>query len=370
VKTGGGDRGAEGASDATADLRRRFRQLREEATANERKWQRTLAREIEVMSAETLAQLLGILTGGMAVSYGLDAVRLVLVDPAHEIRHLLLGGGNRLADFPDVTFVDSLAGLAPQFARLRRPWFGVYVRADHELVLPASRGLRSLALLPLRRHADLGGVLAFGSRDPERFTYHLGGDFLHHLATVIAVCLENACNRARMLRAGLTDYLTGWHNRRYLEARLGEEIARAQRAESPIACLMIDVDHFKALNDTCGHLAGDEALRVITTRINARVRASDTPARFGGDEFALLLPDTSLEDALRLAERIRADMHAPVDVGADREWAVTLSIGAAAIRPVRGAQGAADWAAELLALADAALYRAKAAGRDCVMAPG
>ena len=211
-------------------------------------------------------------------------------------------------------------------------------------------------------------MLCFGSRDPERFTPRLGVEILQHLASIVAVCLENASNRARVLRAGLADYLTGWHNRRYLQARLREELARAQRHHGFVACLMIDIDHFKAVNDDFGHFGGDEALRETATRIDAQIRASDTAARFGGDEFVLLLPETSLEDALRLGERIRAAMLTPVDVGRGRSRQVTLSIGAAAVRPTRDAADLKSLAERLLADADAALYHAKAAGRDRVVA--
>ena len=348
------------------ELRQRLKRLKEEAAANEQKWQRTHERELELLSAETLPELFRLLTAGMAASYGLDAVQLVLEDPNHEIQHLLIGGGNRLEDFPRVSFVDTMVGLAPQFANLRRPWLGLWVRADHELVFPGQRDLKSLALLPLRRQARTTGALCFGSRDRERFSHRMSADFLQHLATVVAVCLENACNRARVLRSGLADYLTGWHNRRYLQSRLREELARAQRSGASVACLMIDVDHFKELNDSCGHLGGDEALREITQRIESHIRASDTAARFGGDEFALLLPDTALEAAVGLGERIRAAMATPVDVGGGQLRALSLSIGAAAVAPKRADEELKSLADRLLAEADAALYRAKAAGRNRV----
>ena len=364
----GGDPPAAGAAERAqlAELRSRLKRLREEASANEQKWQRTHERELELLRAETLPELLELLTSGMAASYGLDAVQLVLEDANHEVQHLLIGGGGRLEEFPRVSFVDTLVGLAPQLGNLRRPWLGLWVRADHDLLFPGQRELKSLALLPLRRQAHTIGVLCFGSRDKERFSHRLSADFLQHLAGVVAVCLENACNRARVLRSGLADYLTGWHNRRYLQSRLREELARAQRSSAAVACLMIDVDHFKELNDSCGHLGGDEALREITQRIETHIRASDTAARFGGDEFALLLPDTSLEAAVGLAERIRAAMTAPVEVGGGQSRRLTLSIGAAALVPKRTDDELKALADRLLAEADAALYRAKGAGRDCI----
>ena len=121
--------------------------------------------------------------------------------------------------------------------------------------------------MPLPRKDRATGALCFGSRDPARFTRHHGTDFLAHLGAVAAVCIENAVNRARLLRAGITDFLTGWHNRRYLQQRLKEELARAQRRGGTIACLMIDIDKFKSINDGYGHLAGDNALKEVAQRV-------------------------------------------------------------------------------------------------------
>ncbi len=369
MSPGGG--GGEAAARAEAEeLRALLKRLRDEAAANEQKWQRTLERELDLVRADTLPELLAVLTKGLASSYGLDAVQLVIEDPNHEIQHLMLGMGDRPEEFPGVTFVDTLTGLAPQLGTLRRPWLGGYVRADHQLLFPGATGLKTLALLPLRRQERTTGALCFGSRDPERFSHRLGADFLQHLASVTAICLENACNRARVLRSGLSDYLTGWHNRRYLTARLREELARAQRSGATVACLMIDVDHFKTLNDSFGHVGGDEALREISARIETQIRASDTAARFGGDEFTLLLPDTSLADAARLAERIRVAMAPAIELGHGQRQEVTLSIGVAALAGKRGEENLKALADRLLADADAALYAAKANGRDQIAVSG
>ncbi len=107
------------------------------------------------------------------------------------------------------------------------------------------------------------------------------------------------------MRSGLTDFLTGWHNRRYLHARLKEELARAQRQGSGLTCLLIDLDRFKQINDQHGHLVGDMALREAAQRVDAHIRDSDAAARFGGDEFVVLAPGISPEQAAALAERIR-----------------------------------------------------------------
>jgi diguanylate cyclase (GGDEF)-like protein len=355
------------------ELRAKLRRLLEEASENDKRLKRAQERQLELLGADTLPELFGVVTQGLAASYQLDAVTLVLEDPQHEVRHLMLGTGDHPEDFPGVQFVDALTVLAPQLAALHRPWLGKFVRPDHGLLFPGAvqKDLQSLALLPLRRHGRTGGVLCFGSRDAERFTHRHATDILQHLGSVVAVCIENAANRARVLKSGLADYLTGWHTRRYLHARLREELARAQRHGGHVACLMIDVDWFKQINDTYGHLGGDEAIREIAQRIEAQIRASDTAARFGGDEFSLLLPDTTLADAGRLAERIRAAVSAtPVEIAHGQHHPVTLSMGAAAVQPTRADADLKSLADRLLADADAALYRAKAAGRNRYAADG
>jgi diguanylate cyclase (GGDEF)-like protein len=207
----------------------------------------------------------------------------------------------------------------------------------------------------------------FCSSDPQRFTPELASDFLAHLGLVAAICVENAVNRARLLRSGLTDFLTGFHNRRYLHARLREEFARAQRARHALVCLMIDVDHFKRINDLYGHLAGDAVLREVAQRIDAEMRLSDTGARFGGDEFAMVLSHATMADGERVAARVlQAVREQPIAVVKGIQETVTLSIGVAAAKPGAGQLDYKVLAERLIAEADAALYRAKSAGRNQV----
>jgi len=351
-------------------LRARLAALTEEVGRNDALLRKSQERELELLRAGSLVQLFERLLNGLKTSYQLDGVMLVLNDPQHEIRHLI--SGDDLAHGPQagVMFVDALMTVAPQLAALERPWLGPYRRADHELLLPGADHPSSLALIPLRRHDELDGVLVFTSNDAYRFTRELASDFLAHLGLVAAICVENAVNRARLLRSGLTDFLTGFHNRRYLHARLREELARAQRARLPLVCLMIDVDHFKRINDQYGHLAGDAVLREVAQRIDAEMRISDTGARFGGDEFAMVLSQADIADGERVARRVLNAVRAqPIPVGSganDPSETVTLSIGVAAANPGPGPHDYKALAERLIAEADAALYRAKSSGRNRV----
>src|ERR1700760_4229581 len=300
-------------------LQTRLAELTDEVSRNDAILKKTQERELELLRAGSLAQLLEKLIHGLRSSFQLDSVTLILHDPNHEIRHLLAGDGFLLEELSEVQFVDVLATIAPRLGNLEKPWLGPFRLADHELLVPKERQNGSLALIPLRRSGQLDGVLVFSSADRFRFTRELASDFLAPLGVVAAICLENAVNRAKLVRSGLTDFLTGFHNRRYLHARLCEELARAQRDRHPIACLMIDVDHFKRINDEYGHLAGDAVLCEVAQRIDDEMRLSDTGARFGGDEFAIVLPHGSVTDGQRVASRVlEAVSGSPIVVGHQR----------------------------------------------------
>jgi diguanylate cyclase (GGDEF)-like protein len=341
--------------------------LTAEAANNESIMKRTQARELNLLRAEGLAPLLHAMVDGLRESYALEAVSAVLLDPQHEFRHLLAAGGDRPEEFTQILFVDTLAGLAPQLANLNKPWLGPFVGADHHCLFPGVQNLKSTALIPLPRKNRSTGALCFGSRDATRFTRHHSTDFLAHMGAIAAVCVENGVNSARLVRAGITDYLTGWHNRRYLQQRLKEELAHAQRRAVPIACLMIDIDRFKSINDGYGHLAGDNALKEVARRVDSQIRGMDTAARFGGDELAVLTPESSSAEAEILAERIREAIAAkPFTLTPQIERSLTVSVGVASLLPGRHDNDLRVMGDRLLADADAALYRAKALGRNRV----
>ncbi|MBI5440423.1 MAG: GGDEF domain-containing protein [Deltaproteobacteria bacterium] len=166
--------------------------------------------------------------------------------------------------------------------------------------------------------------------------------------------------QSRLREEAIRDPLTDLFNRRYLDETLGRELARANRYGRPISLIMADLDHFKAVNDTYGHPSGDEVLRAFGGLIKGRVRSSDIPCRYGGEEFLLILPDMSYELAAQRAEQLRVALEG-ARIGCDgRVIQVTASFGVAAF-PEDGKCGG-----ELIAAADGALYAAKAAGRNQV----
>ncbi|MFT5540340.1 MAG: two-component system cell cycle response regulator [Alphaproteobacteria bacterium] len=173
-------------------------------------------------------------------------------------------------------------------------------------------------------------------------------------------------NYQRSLSLALTDDLTGLHNHRYLKAHMGTVLSRSVDSNKQVSLLMLDIDFFKTVNDTYGHPAGDAVLKELAQRIVRNLREFDMAARLGGEEFVIVMPECEPEIAHRVAERLRFIIDGkPFDVGADDgPLHITASIGVAW---TKGAETTAD---ELLAAADKALYMAKGAGRNQVVAPG
>ncbi|HEX8539156.1 MAG TPA: GGDEF domain-containing protein, partial [Cystobacter sp.] len=174
--------------------------------------------------------------------------------------------------------------------------------------------------------------------------------------------VKNALLHTEAVRLTLTDPLTGVPNRRHLFSRLELEVARAQRFGTHVSILMVDIDHFKKLNDAAGHRAGDDALRKVCDVLRARVRKVDTLARYGGEEFMLVLSNVSKKDAHEVAEKLRRavveapQLAAPTQPGGH----ITVSIGVATLPTDAAVQD------NLVDCADAALYASKRGGRNCV----
>ena len=171
-------------------------------------------------------------------------------------------------------------------------------------------------------------------------------------------------NLDHSLELAVTDQLTGLHNRRYMAGQLDALVRRAAAGGDAVAVLVIDIDHFKKINDSFGHAVGDEVLREFAVRLASNVRAIDLPVRFGGEEFVVVMPDTELDHAHRIAERIRLHVAgSPFRVlGGEELLTVTISIGVAA------SIGENDGSAPLIKRADEAMYEAKASGRNRVIA--
>ncbi|MEE8330696.1 MAG: diguanylate cyclase [Acidimicrobiia bacterium] len=217
-------------------------------------------------------------------------------------------------------------------------------------------------VVPLVVHGRLLGVLeAMNDPDSPEFSVHQLGT-LKAAAAQAAVAIENHLLFGEVQRLAITDELTGVHSRRHLFELGQREFAQSVRFRKPLSAIMFDLDHFKSINDTLGHLVGDEVLEGVANRCANVLREIDVLGRYGGEEFAVILPDASATDASVVAERVRrAIADEPVET-ARGPVAVTVSIGVAEAGP-----GVLDLKT-LLDRADAAMYSAKQAGRDRVMA--
>ena len=229
-----------------------------------------------------------------------------------------------------------------------------------EVALLRREGNRGLVMLPLVVKGETLGIVELIADEPITLDERKM-DLARTMANEAAINLGNAQLYVTARALADRDPLTGFCNHRYLHERLGEEILRAQRSTEPVALLMLDLDDFKLVNDTLGHLFGDEVLKWAAGQIRAVLRASDVPTRYGGDEFAVILPATTADEARAVGDRIvhafaehayRATGHGPV--------LVTASIGTAAF-PAQGRTPR-----ELIAVADRALYRVKRHGGAAV----
>jgi diguanylate cyclase (GGDEF)-like protein len=205
------------------------------------------------------------------------------------------------------------------------------------------------------------GTLVCGARKPDALPESAQRE-LSMLALQAAEALVRTRLYEQMERLATTDGLTGLLNRRTFNAQLTARLREAQRYRRPLSLLLLDIDHFKKVNDTYGHPAGDSVLRGVAQLAQKQARETDLVARYGGEEMALVLPETDARGAMVIAERIRATVAAaqhPTEQGALK---VTLSVGVATW------PGAGEDAAGLIESADRALYRAKQGGRNRVEA--
>jgi len=227
----------------------------------------------------------------------------------------------------------------------------------------AALGVKAAILLPILYGDTCRGVLGTGRTQPNypfnEEDINFGGLF----AKLAAVALDNAQMHNTLREESIRDPLTGLFNRRFMQEALAQEVMKANRTSRSLAVVMFDLDHFKRLNDTFGHDAGDEALRRLGLLLKTTIRGSDVACRYGGEEFTLILPEASLSDAVQRMEQLRQDIKTLAIRHQGKSISHLSGSFGIAVYPNHGSTDEA-----LLKSADEALYRAKQTGRDRVIA--
>lgn len=237
--------------------------------------------------------------------------------------------------------------------------------AAAEVVLRTELGPGRLCLRVARGESDPGvelpgsrGLVRLVSDEPVELSAD-AEDFISSVGHVLAAAVKRHRDEEELRHQSLHDPLTGLANRSLLDDRLEKGLQRRRSRERTLALAFVDLDGFKAVNDTHGHAVGDDLLRVVSDRLGGSVRAADTVARFAGDEFVIVFEDVDEATAVELAERIRTEVRAPVSI-AGHVLCVTASVGLVLAGPdIRQPD-------DVLRAADAAMYRAKQQGRDCI----
>jgi len=348
-------------------LRSQLKAFVDEARSNEEKMRRFNDQELWLISTTSLAELIHLIVYQTRKAFGLDTITLTLIDPEYEATRILESSGVRLEEVPELIIEPDPTNLNYLYNGSLVPKLGRFRDAYHGMLFPDGVVQPNcVAMLPLVRQNRLIGSLNLGSMDSERYGRGRGTEFLNRLAVVVAICLENTLNQERLKQVGLTDPLTRVNNRRFFDQRLNEEVAASTRYDQPLVCMFLDVDHFKRVNDTLGHQAGDAVLIQLAELMGAQLRRNDILARYGGEEFVALLPNTSLEAACDIAERSRELVsNKQFKVNNAETIQVTISIGVASL----ASQTMIDIESagrSLVASADEAVYHAKENGRNRV----
>lgn len=249
-----------------------------------------------------------------------------------------------------------------------------------DLIMPSVDGFKFLSMIRMRPElADIPVIILTGKTDVETKIKGLDlgasdyvtkpfdqGELLARIKVQLKIKAlqdELKTSNEKLKQLSTIDPLTQIYNRRHFMATMAVEFERSERYDTPLSFVMLDIDHFKNLNDTYGHQAGDEVLRGIGALLKQKLRTGDMPGRYGGEEFSALLPQTEIDGAAEFAERFRASVEAALFSSQGTEIRITASLGVASC-PDKNVACEAD----LIRLADEALYMAKESGRNKVVA--
>jgi len=367
-------------------LSKQLNTLLQNARDNEKKLQRFEQIEFKLMQADSIHDVFKILLLEYPNLFKLNFSSLVLADCELNIKPII----NKNRANKDYVDRVKLLHLPKELDKLeyffKAIYLGPYIEHRYSWLLESATRkpppIRSIAVIPLVRHDRPIGIFCCASQAADRFEPGFGNDFMKRLGFVIGVCFENAINLEKLKYHTLTDPLTKVRNRRFFEQSLLEEITRVRRSKLPLSCVIFDIDHFKKVNDKYGHRAGDQVLIQVVKRILLTLRTHEILVRYGGEEFALLLPETENTEALRVAQRIiNVVGEKSIEYDENSRLTVTLSAGVATYTidsskenknfdPSLHLEKEKKISEQLVHNADIALYKAKDSGRNRISNSG
>jgi len=259
------------------------------------------------------------------------------------------------------TYPASGSRLCHSAVQKKRPVIGP-VNGPEDILLPLrpDRDVRSFLGVPVVLRDRVTGLIALYDSAPGAFTEE-GARVAELFGSQVAIAMDNSRRIEQMEKQAVTDELTGLYNRRAFALSGEKEVGRSRRYQRPLALILFDIDHFKNVNDSHGHLIGDHVLRVLTGLVTRTTRSTDIVCRYGGEEFIVLMPEASRDEGLAMAERLRQEISRMTVVTAVGTLSLTVSLGVAALHLDED-----ENLESLIARADRAMYQAKAAGRNTV----
>jgi diguanylate cyclase (GGDEF)-like protein len=355
-------------------LKRQLDSLLRRARTNEQKQELFDSFGFEVISANNPAQLRDYVLFQMQARFQLQDVVMTLIDFDHDTEKLFYGHDiDAKFLYESKLLILDIDNDQEKISSLKRyPILGEDICVKYKWMLEKlgdEASCKSAALLPLIRNNQLIGTLLLLSRDINRYQKGIGTTFLQKLSAMTAVAIENCLNQQRIKEIGYQDPLTQAYNRRYFDLRFTDEIERSLRQGDDLACMFLDVDFFKKVNDTYGHHIGDMVLTQLVNLIKEQVRACDIVARYGGEEFAVVLPSVNLSKATEIAERLRKAVEVDKRLSCEQGGLnITVSIGLGILSTIddKGINSK-SLGKRLLQNADEALYEAKDSGRNQVV---